>query len=159
MNTCSHCRFPIHPGSAMRSYGTHVAHLEHECVRLLHAEIDRLRQQLNTPELLDFTAGVISEAQHQRHRWGTEHDAGKTPADWHWLVAHLAGRALFHAHELDRLQRFSIQGEHLQESIARHREKAVHHCITTAAAIANWHAAMLGLTNMRPGIDAQHIGV
>lgn len=36
---------------------------------------------------------------------------------------------------------------------AHHREKAVHHCITTAAALANWHAAALGKTNMRPGVD------
>lgn len=37
--------------------------------------------------------------------------------------------------------------------VGHHREKAVHHCITTAAALANWHAAVLGKTNMRPGVD------
>jgi hypothetical protein len=125
-------------------------------IDVLTAEIERLRRQLNTPELVDFTAGVVLEAQHQRERWGSDHDAGKTPADWHWLVAHLAGRALYHAHELEHLQRLKNPSQQL---IDRHRQKAVHHCITAAAAIANWHAHMLGLTNMRPGIDAQHLGV
>jgi hypothetical protein len=41
---CSHCRFPLpnHDGG-LRHYGTHTAHQENECLRLLHAELDRLR--------------------------------------------------------------------------------------------------------------------
>lgn len=40
---CSHCRFPL-PASdgGLRHYGTHTAHQESECLRLLHAEIERL---------------------------------------------------------------------------------------------------------------------
>ena len=99
------------------------------------------RQLLNTPELRNFSEGVTLEALHQRERWGTEHDAGKTPADWFWLVGYLAGKAL-----------------HAQTS--GNTEKALHHTISTAAALANWHAAISGaLTAMRPGIDPAAHGV
>jgi hypothetical protein len=89
---------------------------------------------LDSPELRDFAAGAVREAAHQRKRWGSDHDAGKTPADWFWLIGYLAGKAL-HAHSEGRA------------------DKALHHTITAAAALANWHAAILGLTNMRPGIE------
>lgn len=48
--TCSHCGFtlPKH-GGGLRHYGTHTAHQEAECLRNLHAEITRLRQQLGMP--------------------------------------------------------------------------------------------------------------
>jgi hypothetical protein len=99
----------------------------------LQAEIDRLNQIINTPQADDFLRAVSTEAEHQRQRLGSEHDDGKTPADWFWLVGYLAGKAL-HAHASDNV------------------EKAEHHVITTAAALANWHRAMFGKTNMRPGI-------
>lgn len=40
---CSHCGFtlPKH-GGGLREYGFHTAHRESECLRLLHAEIERL---------------------------------------------------------------------------------------------------------------------
>jgi hypothetical protein len=104
-----------------------------DLVATLRAENARLREALNTPELHDFAAGVVSEAQHQRQRWGAEHDAGKAPEDWFWLLGYLAGKALHAAKAGDM-------------------DKALHHTISTAAALANWHAAMLGSTNMRPGI-------
>lgn len=101
----------------------------------LEAEIDRLRALLNAPELHDFAGGVVLEAAHQRERWGADHDAGKAPADWFWLVGFLAGKAL-HA------------------AIAGDRDKALHHFISAGAALANWHAALLGVDNrMRPGIS------
>lgn len=105
-----------------------------ETAQQLRAEIERLRGLLNTPELIDFARAVQLEGAHQRERWGTDHDAGKTPADWFWLVGYLAGKAL-------------------HEHLAGNTDKALHHVITTAAALANWHAAILGLTNMRPGIE------
>jgi hypothetical protein len=84
-----------------------------------------VRQQLlNTPELRDFGVGVTLEALHQRERWGSNHDADKTPADWFWLVGYLAGKAL-----------------HAQTG--GNTEKALHHTISTAAALANWHAAIM----------------
>jgi len=97
----------------------------------------RLIAALNTPELHDFARGVVSEAQHQRERWGVDGDAGKTAADWFWLVGYLAGKALTAAN-------------------GGNTDKALHHCISTAAALANWHAAMSGTNSrMRPGIDPQ----
>ena len=46
-DNCSHCGFPL-PSSAsgLRHYGTHTAHRESECLRLLHAEIARLSGEL-----------------------------------------------------------------------------------------------------------------
>lgn len=102
---------------------------------------DARHQLLNTPELRSFSEGVTLEALHQRQRWGSEHDAGKTPADWFWLVGYLAGKAL-----------------HAQTS--GNTEKALHHTISTAAALANWHASITGAdTAMRPGIDPVTRGV
>ncbi|WP_416406557.1 hypothetical protein RCH27_08865 [Paracidovorax citrulli] len=101
----------------------------------LRAEVDRLNAIINTPQADDFLRAVSTEAEHQRQRWPSEHDEGKAPADWFWLVGYLAGKAL-HAHA------------------AGNAEKAEHHIITTAAALANWHLAVFGKTNMRPGIDA-----
>lgn len=96
---------------------------------------------INTPETADFMAGVPLEAAHQRERWGAAHDAGKTPEDWFWLIGYLAQKAL-------RAQN------------AGDMEKAQHHTISTAAALANWHAAISGAdTSMRPGIDATARGV
>lgn len=104
------------------------------------AEIERLHQIIDTPQKNDFLRAVSTEAEHQRRRWGAEHDAGKTPADWFWLVGHLAGKAL-HAHA------------------AGDTAKAEHHVITTAAALANWHLAMFGKTDMRPGINPERVAV
>lgn len=103
-------------------------------LRSAESEADRLNQIVNSPQSDDFLRAVSTEAEHQRQRWGSEHDSGKQPADWFWLVGYLAGKAL-HAHAV---------GDTV---------KAEHHVITTAAALANWHRAMFGNTNMRPGID------
>lgn len=101
----------------------------------LRAERDRMREALNTPEVEDFTKAVVSEAQHQRERWGSSHDAGKQPLDWFWLIGYLAQKAATAA-------------------MAGDAHKAKHHTISTAAALANWHAAISGQhTEMRPGID------
>jgi hypothetical protein len=90
---------------------------------------------INTPETADFMAGVPLEAAHQRERWGSTHDAGKTAADWFWLVGFLAGKAM-------------------NAASAGQVDKAKHHTISTAAALANWHAALAGIdTSMRPGIE------
>jgi len=107
-----------------------VAELEKEC--------ERQRKLLNSPELLDFKEGVVLESAHQRERWASDHDAGKTPADWFWLVGYLAGKCL-HAHT------------------AGNTGKALHHTISTAAALGNWHAAIMGATNMRPGLGKETI--
>lgn len=85
-------------------------------------------RQINTPEIHNFIVAVEREALHQRERWNAEHDAGKTDADWFWLIGYLAGKAIHKP------------------------EKQLHHIITTAAACLNWHAHKLGtFTGMRPG--------
>lgn len=135
------------------------------------AEADRLRAIeaiVNTPELIDFPKAVMLEAQHQEVRWGTEDRESKSPADWFRLVTHLSTRALEHHDEAQRLAEH-IAGYHampespensavaaeLERQMAHHREKAVHHTITTAAALNHWHASVLGKhTKMRPGYAA-----
>lgn len=134
--------------------GTYLLYMERAATA---AELRRQHALLNTPELLSFRDGVVLEAAHQRERWSSDHDNGKTPADWFWLIGYLSGRALFHHNEAERLTHLlptaGLQSSNLAQQIDYHREKAVHHTITCAAACANWHAAMLGLTNMRPGVD------
>lgn len=101
------------------------------------AQILALETLLNTPELENFASGVVTEAQHQRARWGSTHDAGKTAADWFWLIGYSAQKALY-------------------AQLANDQDKARHHCISTAAALANWHAAISGEhTGMRPGLSEQ----
>lgn len=89
----------------------------------LRARIRELEGQLNAPEIADFTTGVQREVAHQRQRWAA-HDEVKSHADWFWLVGYLGGKAL-HA---------AISGD---------RPKALHHTISAAAALAQWHQAIL----------------
>lgn len=115
---------------------------------------------LNTPELHDFARAVVLEALHQRARWGSQHDTGKAPADWFWLIGYLGGKALHHAQEVDHLRRLSAPSTDTLVTLGRHGEKALHHTISAAAALANWHAAIAGLDNtMRPGIEPPPAGV
>lgn len=98
------------------------------------ARTAELEAERDRPETEDFFKGVPLEAAHQRARWSNEHDSGKAPADWFWLVGYLAGKCLA-AH------------------VAGDSEKALHHTISTAAALANWHMAIKGAGSMRPGIE------
>src|ERR1700743_2070028 len=52
-----------------------------------------VEQLINTPHTHDFIEAVRLEMPHQRERWGATHDAGKTPADWFWLVGYLRRKA------------------------------------------------------------------
>lgn len=100
-------------------------------------ELQNLRTLLDTPETEDFDKAVPLEAAHQTKRWGAEHDEGKNPEDWFWLVGYLAGKALaaFKAGDM---------------------EKAKHHTISASAAMRNWHAHIRsGQSEMRPGISGE----
>lgn len=120
------------------------------------AEIQRLRplaakyDALNTPEIKDFLAAVEREALHQRNIHAHKGDAGKSDADWFWLLGYLGGKAL-HAGAVARADAaFGNRPESVQA-----QEKQLHHIITTAAACLNWHAARVGTyQDMRPGIAA-----
>jgi hypothetical protein len=135
----------------------HLTQAEYDELQAAKAERDRLHALINTPELVDFAKAVHLEAVHQEDRWGTPDREGKQPYDWHWLVAHLCGRALEHHKEAERLAARGSDDPNgfIAESIAHHREKAVHHTITAAAALSHWHAAVLGKhTSMQPGSHA-----
>jgi hypothetical protein len=102
-----------------------------DALRQRNAELERL---INTPETADFLKGVQIEAGHQRERWGSGHDDGKSPLDWFWLIGYLAQKAA-------------------SAAVAGDVEKAKHHTIWTAAALANWHLRLSGAEmSMRPGI-------
>lgn len=104
-------------------------------------ERDRLKALLNQPETMRFLEGTRLEVAHQVERWGTVHDRAKEPADWYWLVGYLAGKAL----------RSHIDGDH---------DKARHHCISSAAVLANWHTHIaLGGGQFTPGASdlQQHL--
>lgn len=126
----------LHAAASVLSDLLHASNDSGQKLTALQAEVERLNAIINTPQSDDFLRAVSIEAEHQRQRWGSEHDSGKAPADWFWLVGYLAGKAL-HAH---------ADGD---------VEKAEHHIITTSAACANWHRAMFGKTEMRPGIDGE----
>lgn len=106
-------------------------------------QLAKLRALLSTPEVEDFDKALPLEAAHQVDRWGSEHDAGKQPEDWFWLLGWLAGKAVHAVRAGDT-------------------QKAKHHTITAAAMLRNWHAQLrTGASVMRPGIlspqeGAQH---
>lgn len=111
-------------------------------VTALRARVAELEAAINTPELHDFAKAVALEAAHQRKRWPSGHDAGKTDADWFWLIGYLSGKALHNP----------------PNEMAPHDAK-LHRIVTIAAAAANWHAAVAGdHTAMRPGIDPASLG-
>ena len=92
-----------------------------------------LESIIDTPHTGEWFEAVRLEAAHQIKRWGIDHDKGKDPADWFWLLGYLGGKALASA-------------------LAGDTEKAKHHIITSAAALLNWFRRITGdSTAMRPG--------
>lgn len=102
-----------------------------------NARLLKLEGRINTPHADDWFSAVRLEAAHQQERWCAEHDAGKEPADWFWLLGYLGGKAVASA----------IKGD---------VEKAKHHTISSAAVMLNWFRHMVGEApqpSMRPGIE------
>lgn len=142
----------------------HLTQAEHDALLAARDERDRLAALVNTPELVDFPKAVHLEAVHQEDRWGTSDREGKTPQAWFWLLSHLATRALEHHKEAERLTGLAAECEIVMhkdaadwvgQQIAHHREKAAHHCITSAAMLSHWHASVVGkCTTMRPASAA-----
>jgi hypothetical protein len=105
----------------------------------LRSELERLRGLVARPYVGAWTDEVIIEAAHQRERWGAEHDHGKQPEDWFWVIGYLAGKALA-SHKAGDL------------------EKARHHTVSTATVLAHWAAAVAGNENVfRPGLGIEKI--
>ncbi len=97
------------------------------------AELEAMAARVNAPEVNDFLEGARLEAEHQRQRWGTDGDTGKSPEDWLWLVAFLATKATQAARYNDR-------------------DKYLHHIVTSAAVLLNWHRHATGEdTRFNPG--------
>lgn len=80
-----------------------------------------LDKMINTPEIEDFSKGVIYEAAHQLGKWGEDDFNTYTHADWFWVVGYLSAKALENFKAGD-----SVKGQH--------------HLITSAAVLAHWHA-------------------
>lgn len=83
----------------------------------------QLHALVNNPHTADFLEAVKLEAAHQRDRFGEAHERGKSAENWFWLVGYLAGKCL----------RACITGD---------TDKALHHTISAAAALANWYEAI-----------------
>lgn len=126
----------------LKAYSAYVPSVDVEDSEIcrLTKEVERLNAIINTPQSNDFLRATSTEAEHQRQRWGSKHDAGKTQADWYWLIGYLAGKALY-------------------ANLAGDTKKAEHHIITTAAVLLNWHLSMFGGTDMRLGIDPAKVDV
>jgi len=128
---------------------------EHDRLTVAAAKAERLDALINTPELDEFLRAVHVEAVHQVERWGTAHDRAKRPADWFWLVGYLAGKALHAQTEWQALIDSGMEFEQDADGktqLERRQGKALHHCISTAAALYNWHCAIKGIdVRMCPG--------
>jgi len=102
----------------------------------IYALAKKQHNLINVPHTDEWFEAVRLEAAHQIERHGSEHDAGKTPADWFWLLGYLAGKALA----------AFLRGD---------MEKGKHHIISSSAVLLNWHRNVTGdNTSMRPGIDS-----
>lgn len=64
---CSYCGFPLPANGrgGLRHYGTHTAHAESECLRLLQAEIERLRKDAAR---LDWLETLLHRTEYQNQR-------------------------------------------------------------------------------------------
>lgn len=85
---------------------------------LLKAEVQRLKSLIWTPHTDEFLEAVRIEAAHQRDRWGDEHDAMKNDQERFWTLGYLAGKAIANGVT---------------------QEKRLHHIVTSAALLLNWH--------------------
>lgn len=147
-----------------------VAEGKERAAEAFKAEVDRLLNEINTPETTLFLGGVTREAAHQRQKWGSEKGAAKTPEDWFWLVGYLGGKACRYFAMAERFAEIAerikadssvtpaAQGvvAFVHDQARQAHEKGIHHLITSAAACANWHLNATGADKrMSPGRDFQ----
>jgi hypothetical protein len=100
-------------------------------------------ESINSPEVEEFAEGVVNEAQHQRAKWGEDHDANKTADQWVFLIGFLVTKAsqAFRAERmlLDMSEEDDPGREKLRAKAEEQYNKGLHHIITVAAACSNWH--------------------
>ncbi|MET3461253.1 hypothetical protein [Variovorax atrisoli] len=94
-----------------------------ELVQRAAAEIAYLRYLIGNPHTEEFLSATLYEAAHQRYHFGEAHNREKSAENWFWLIGRLVGKCL----------RAVITGD---------KEKALHHTISSAAALANWYQAI-----------------
>jgi hypothetical protein len=80
--------------------------------------------RINSASFEIFVEAVVNEARHQRLRYGDDHDLQKDGFDWYWTLGYLAAKA----------GRADNDGDFA---------KALHHTVTAAALLANWHRLLL----------------
>lgn len=102
----------------MSMFPEFLAMLVHDAVAA--AWLDALVNNAHTDDFLEATR---LEAAHQVVRWGAAPRRGKSAENWYWLVGYLAGKCL----------RAAIDGD---------KKKALHHTISSAAALMNWNRAI-----------------
>ena len=108
-----------------------------EKIAELEVRIAVLTDILNTPVVEPFALAAACEAKHQRLRRGDQDDAAKDGFDWFWMLGYLGGKAA----------RAQNDGD-----IA----KALHHTVTAAALLANWHRHLIF---RRDAALSKHAGV
>lgn len=88
---CAHCGFALPAsGTGVRHYGTHTAHQENECLRLLHAEIARLtalnqtlRQSTETArEIMGRCIVGLNKLDRLARDWEPDHSTGADLQAW-----------------------------------------------------------------------------
>lgn len=97
---------------------------QQERINELEIQLKIMRDILDTPILEPFAEAVVLEAKHQRARHGDQHDAVKDAFDWFWALGYLGGKAA----------RAEKDGD---------IPKALHHTVTAAALLANWHRHLI----------------
>ena len=103
-------------------------------IATLEQTIQELTNLIDTPHTSDFIEAVPLEAAHQIKRWGDDHDDGKHPLDWFWLIGFLSQKVVVALDQNDL-------------------EKAKHHTISTAAVLLNWYRRIVGdEKNFKPGV-------
>lgn len=146
-------RWPnMHPNGTVHNHGVYYNSQLQAMWLSWKAAVRQMAAKINTPQIDDFSEAVKNEAVHQRERWSAEHEGGKADEDWLFLVGFLGGKAVQCGKTADLITKTwrTGDGPRTAEELL---QKRLHHIITAAAVLLNWHANLTGTdTRMRPGI-------
>lgn len=99
-----------------------MSNLEEENAQL-KAKVKALEDLLHSMPIMNFLEAVQIEAGYQKIIW-PEQDKTKSAWDWFWALGYLSGKALAAEKANDKV-------------------KYLHHLVTSAALLANWHEAVV----------------